>query len=72
MNATTEPSTPPNPSSRNGLAWTISKLANPSDAQTIDQNDAGKVMRHASAPRSGDSLPRRCIRSASVCQLNVM
>src|SRR5258707_8689526 len=43
------PSTPPNPSSRSGLASTINRLPNPSDAQTMDQNDAGSVMRHASA-----------------------
>src|SRR6266513_1972389 len=69
ISATTVPSTPPNPNSRNGLAWTINKLPNPSDAQTIDQNEAANVMRRASAPRSGDFFP---IRSASVCQLKVM
>jgi len=63
------PSTPPNPSSRNGLAWTISKLPNPSDAQTIDQKDAGKVIHQAAAARSGDSLP---LRRESVCQLKVI
>jgi hypothetical protein len=69
INATTVPSTPPNPSSRNGLACTINKLPNPSDAQTIDQNEAGNVMRRAAAARSADFFP---IRSASVCQLKVM
>src|SRR5439155_9587813 len=67
--ATTAPSTPPSPSSRNGLASTINKLPNPSDAHTIDQNDAGNVMRRAAAARAGDVFP---IRSPSVCQLNVM
>src|SRR6266850_2305677 len=43
MNAITVPRTPPNPSSRNGLAWTINKLPKPNEAQTIDQNDGGKV-----------------------------
>src|SRR5438093_13633179 len=71
-NATTVPSTPPNPSSRSGFACTISKLAKPNDAQTIDQKEGGNVMRQAFAARLGDSLPRRCVRSASVCQLNVM
>ena len=56
-NAMTVPSTPPNPSSRSGFAWTINKLAKPNDAHTIDQNDGGRVMRHASAARSGVSLP---------------
>src|SRR5437867_6403336 len=44
-NATTVPSTPPNPNSRSGFAWTISRLAKPNEAQTIDQNEGGKVMR---------------------------
>src|SRR5213596_3670263 len=72
INAMTVPSTPPNPSSRSGLACTISRLAKPNDAQTIDQNEGGKVMRRASVARSGDFLPMRCARSASICQLNVM
>src|SRR6266480_1548766 len=72
VNATTVPSTPPNPNSRNGFAWTISKLAKPSEAQTMDQNDGGKVMLRAAAARFGLSLPMRCARLASVCQLNVM
>src|SRR2546430_16189643 len=72
MNATTVPSTPPNPNSRNGSAWTISKLAKPSEAQTIDQNDGGRVMLRAAAARFGLSFPMRCARLASVCQLNVM
>src|SRR5205085_12052788 len=72
MNATTVPSTPPNPNSRNGFAWTISKLAKPSEAQTIDQNDGGRVMLRAAAARFGLSFPMRCARLASVCQLNVM
>src|SRR5215471_4802066 len=71
-NATTVPSTPPNPSSRSGFAWTISRLAKPSEAHTIDQNDGGKVIRQASAARFGVSLSMRCARSASVCQLKVM
>src|ERR1051326_2051818 len=50
--ATSDPRTPPNPSSRSGLACTINKLPNPRDAQTIDQNEAGKVMRRASIARS--------------------
>src|SRR6266446_5694640 len=69
INATSVPSTPPNPSSRSGLAWTISKLPNPSDAQIIDQKEAGNVIRRAAAARSRDSFP---IRLASVCQLKVM
>ena len=72
INATTLPSTPPKPSSRNGFACTINKLPKPNEAQTIDQNDAGKVMRLASGARFGDSLPSRCLRSARVCQLKVM
>src|ERR1700745_2000307 len=71
-NATVVPSTPPNPSSRSVLAWTTSKLAKPSDAQTIDQNEGGKVMGRASASRLGDSLPMRCGRPARVCQLHLM
>src|ERR671936_551134 len=58
-NATTVPSTPPNPSSRSGFACTISRLANPNAAHTIDQNEGGKVMRQASAARAGDSFPIR-------------
>ena len=71
-NATTVPSTPPNPSSRSGFACTISKLAKPNDAQTIDQKEGGNVIRIASCARLGDSFPRRCARFASICQLNVM
>src|SRR5437588_9691712 len=70
--ATIEPSTPPNPSSRNGFAWTISRLANPSEAQTIDQNEGGKVIRSASRARSGDSFSNWRRRFASTCQLKVM
>src|SRR5437588_11067337 len=70
--ATTEPSTPPNPSSRRGFASTIKRLAKPSEAQTIDQNDGGKVIRNASRPRSGESFSNCRLRSASTCQLNVM
>src|SRR5437868_12548607 len=66
INATTVPSTPPNPSSRNGFAWTISKLAKPSEAQTMDQSEGGKVMLRAAAARFGLSLPMRCARLASV------
>ena len=69
INATTVPSTPPNPNSRNGLAWTIKRLPKPNDAQIIDQNEAGNVMRRAAAARSDDSFP---MRSARVCQLKVM
>src|SRR5205823_15072833 len=71
-NATTLPSTPPNPNSRSGFACTISKLAKPNDAQTIDQSEGENVIRRASRARSGDSFPMRCARSASVCQLKVM
>src|SRR5438477_4465285 len=71
-NATIDPSTPPKPSSRSGLACTTNKLAKPSDAHTIVQNDGGNVMRTASVPRSGEFFSSRCRRSASVCQLNVM
>src|SRR5438309_6999709 len=70
--ATTDPSTPPNPSSRSGLASTISKLAKPSEAQTIDQNDGGKVIRNASRARSGDSFSNCRRRPASTCQLKVI
>ena len=58
-NATTVPSTPPNPSSRSGFACTISRLAKPNEAHTIDQNEGGNVIRQASIARSGDSLPKR-------------
>src|SRR6184192_1154070 len=51
---TVDPSTPTNPSPRNGLASTISKLAKQSEATTIDQNDGATVMRTASVARSGD------------------
>src|SRR6266704_1312473 len=71
-NATVVPRTPPNPSSRSGFACTISRLAKPNEAHTIDQNEGGNVIRQASIARSGDSLPKRCERSARVCQLNVM
>src|SRR5438034_3938181 len=64
INATTVPSTPPNPNSRNGFACTINKLPKPNEPQTIDQNEAGNVMRRAAAAKSGDFFP---IRSASVC-----
>src|SRR5438045_5027775 len=47
-NATTLPSTPPNPNSRSGVACTISQLAKPNDAQTIDQRNAQNVIRRAS------------------------
>src|SRR5439155_573723 len=67
--AITVPSTPPNPSSRSGLAGAINRLPKPSDAQIIDQKDAGNVMRRASDPRSRDFFPAR---PARVCQLNVM
>src|SRR5438105_5790680 len=67
--AMTVPVTPPNPSSRSGLAGTNNKLPNPSTAQIMDQNDAGNVMWRASAPRSRDLFSAR---PASVCQLNVM
>src|SRR5207302_6472439 len=70
--ATIDPSTPPNPSSRNGLASTISKLAKPSEAQTIDQNDGGNVIRSAPRARSGDFFSNRFVLPASVCQLNVI
>src|ERR1043166_1992067 len=50
----------------------MSRLAKPNDAHVIDQNEGGKVMRHASAARFGVSLFMRCARSASVCQLKVM
>ena len=53
------PSTPPNPSSRSGFAWTNSKLPNPSDAQTMDQNEAGNVMRRAAVARSSAVFPVR-------------
>src|SRR5947209_6563361 len=67
-NAMIAPSTPPNPSSRSGFACTINKLPNPRDAQTIDQNEAGKVMRSAPAAR----LEEPFFRSASACQLKVI
>src|SRR3981081_1733167 len=72
MNPTIVPSTPPNPSSRNGLACTIHKLRNPNDAHTIDQNDGGNVILSAAVARFGVSFPNRPFRPASVCQLNVM
>src|SRR5439155_22334014 len=72
INATIVPSTPPNPSSRSGFACTINKLPNPNDAPTIDQNDAGNVMRSAAVASFGASFPNRPFRSASVCQLNFM
>src|SRR5438477_12378329 len=59
---------PPNPSSRSGFAGTSKRVPNPNDAQTMDQKDAGNVIRRASAPRLGDFFPR----AARVCQLNVM
>src|SRR5437588_2482842 len=70
--ATIEPSTPPKPSSRSGFASTIKRLAKPSEAQTIDQNEGGKVIRSASSARSGDSFSTWRRRFASTCQLNVM
>src|SRR5205807_7913731 len=70
--ATTEPSTPPNPSSRSGFASTIRRLAKPSEAQTIDQNEGGNVIRNASRARSGDSFSNCRRRSANTCQLKVM
>ena len=67
--ATADPTTPPNPSSRSGFACTNSRLANPSDAHTIDQNDGGNVIRRAAAANTSSRLPVRC---DSVCQLNVI
>jgi len=68
-NAIIDPTMPPNPSSRSGFACTNSRLAKPSEAHTIDQNDGGSVIRQAAA--ANESLWRRpwC---ASVSQLNVM
>ena len=65
----TVPRMPPKPSSRSGFAGTINKVPKPNEAQTMDQKDAGNVMRRARAPRSLDFFAAP---PARVCQLNVM